>query len=61
MYPVQGGEPIPSNQNLIVKLIEHKAKGLGLHSRITITQNIYHNTQVIRTNQKNVSHVLVRM
>jgi hypothetical protein len=46
IYPIEGGEPLGSTQSLVIKLIEHKAQGLGLHSAASIAKNIHHNTQV---------------
>lgn len=46
VYPVEGGEPLTSTQSLVIKLIEHKAQGLGLHSASSIVKNIQHITQV---------------
>lgn len=46
IYPIDGMEPMASTQSLVVKLIENKTRGLGLHSATAIAKNIHHNTQV---------------
>jgi hypothetical protein len=47
IYPTEGGEPVASTQSLIIKLVENKTQGLGLHSATSIAKNIHHNTQVL--------------
>lgn len=46
IYPIDGMEPMASTQSLVIKLIENKTRGLGLHSATSIAKNIHHNTQV---------------